>query len=97
MSPLIQTEYNNIIIDVDARDNNNHYNHQYDYDEEFNLLQEPTNYSSSRERGNLIIKKYIYYLVIMIISVIIEVYLLSKFLPTIIDNFHIEDIDYLYE
>jgi hypothetical protein len=112
MSPLINTEYNteynNIAIDIIHDDGNNnninnnniiHHNYQDDYDEEYNLLllQEPTNYNFSGERRHVLIKKYMYYLAVMIISVMIEIYLLSKFLPTIMKNVNNENIDYLYE
>jgi hypothetical protein len=104
MSPLINTEYNTIAIDImhdDGNINNNviHHNYQHDYDEEYNLLllQEPRNYNFSGERRHILIKKYMYYLAVMIISVIIEIYLLSKFLPTIMKNVNNENMDYLYE
>ena len=91
MSPLIPTEYNTII-------DYNNYNYNYDDDDEEkqkNEIYSKSKYFTYFHKESIIIK-YLYYLFIMIIAVIIEMYLLSKFLTNIINNANIETIDYLY-
>lgn len=95
MSPLIPTEYNTII------DYNNYYNYNHTFNDEDDEEQQRNQiYSKSKYftyfHKESIIIKYLYYLCVMIIAVIIEMYLLSKFLTNIINNTNIETIDYLY-
>jgi len=84
----MQTEYNSIVYN----DNNNNGNNDY-YQEEESINEVYDEYENCTcVKKQSIFIKYLYYLLVMIIAVIIEIYLLSKFLPTIMKNINIEDM-----
>jgi len=88
MSPLIKNDYysiiDNSIIDNNIIDNN------------FNLLYEVENNNTNinnlqnKQYGNYTLSKFMQYLALLAFTILIEIYLLHKFLPTIIKNIESE-------